>query len=189
MLDQSERETLLAIARAAVVARVGGQDPSPVSDAGWAACGAFVTLRIDGTLRGCLGHITTDQPLADTVQRMAMAAATEDPRFPPMRPEELDAVRIEISVLGPPEPCADPADLEVGRHGVVVEDGEHRGLLLPQVAVEWGWDGQTFLSQACVKAGLRPDAWRSGARVFRFEAEVFEEDGPPPSALSGGQDS
>ena len=140
--------------------------------------GAFVTLRIEQALRGCIGHVEADGPLAETVQVVAMAAAADDPRFPPLRPEELSQVVIEVSVLGPLEPCSGPAHIEIGRHGLLVGDGAGRGLLLPQVAVEWGWDGHTFLSQACVKAGLRPDAWQDEATIFRFEAQVFGEDDP-----------
>jgi uncharacterized protein (TIGR00296 family) len=89
--------------------------------------------------------------------------------------EDLAEVVLEISVLGPAEPLADPAEVEVGRHGLIVEQGTHRGLLLPQVPTEWGWDRETFVSQTCVKAGLAPDAWRTGATLFTFEAEVFGE--------------
>ena len=182
MLAPELRRALLAVARQSVTARVRAQQPPPVSvSRGLAARGAFVTLRLEGALRGCVGHLDTDCSLAETIQRVAMAAATEDPRFPPVQPEDLADVVIEVSVLGPLEPCPDPSYLEVGRHGVVVEDGARFGLLLPQVAVEWGWDAPALLSQACVKAGLAPNAWQSDARVFRFEAEVFEEDGLSPA--------
>lgn len=181
MLDPDVRDSLLAVARASVTARVNARPPPPVSGGAMAVRGAFVTLRAAGTLRGCIGHVETDRPLAETVQRVAMAAATEDPRFPPMQPEEVAGVAIEISVLGPLEACSGPALLEIGRHGILVEEGSHHGLLLPQVAVEWGWDGETFLSQACVKAGLHPGAWHGNVRIFRFEAEVFGEDDPGPS--------
>ena len=107
--------------------------------------------------------------------RCAGDAATLDPRFPPLPLDDLPKVVLEISVLGPVEPVADSAEIEVGRHGLVVEQGTHRGLLLPQVPTEWGWDRATFVSQTCVKAGLAPDAWRSGARLFTFEADVFGE--------------
>ena len=181
MLAPRERDALLEIARASLVARVNARQPPPVGALRIGSRAAFVTLRIERALRGCIGHLETDRPLAETVQLVAMAAATEDPRFPPMRQEELAEVVIEVSVLGPFEPCADPVHLEVGRHGVLVEDGARRGLLLPQVAVEWGWDGRMFLSQACVKAGLKPDAWPGSVQVFTFEAEVFEENAPSPS--------
>ena len=183
MLADRERQLLLSIARESVTARVKDQTPRalPVS-AALVAPGAFVTLRSEGALRGCIGHLEKECSLAETVQRVAMAAATEDPRFPPMRVDELASVVIEVSVLGPLEPCSDPSQLEVGRHGVLVDDGRRRGLLLPQVATEWGWDGHTLVAQACIKAGLKPTAWKSQAQLFRFEAEVFEEGSQTPSA-------
>ena len=178
MLADDERQTLLRIAREAVTARAHARDvPSDLVRIDRSG-GAFVTLRVAETLRGCIGHVEADRPLVDIVRRVAAAAASEDPRFPPLRPPELSDVVIEISVLGPLETCRGPTHIEVGRHGLVVDDGEHRGLLLPQVAVEWGWDGHTFLSQTCVKAGLKPDAWQGGLQIFTFEAEVFSESPP-----------
>jgi len=114
-------------------------------------------------------------PLFKVVQECAVAAATEDPRFPPVSPKELSFLRIEISVLTPLFPIL-PDEVEVGRHGLMVEQGRMRGLLLPQVPVEWGWDRETFLDQACVKAGLPPSAWRHGATLRAFTAEVFGEE-------------
>lgn len=104
-----------------------------------------------------------------------MAAALEDPRFQPVESGEVAQIDIEISVLGPVEEVEDPTAIEVGRDGLVVEQGSRRGLLLPQVATEWGWDRETFLAQTCLKAGLPADAWKRGAQVFRFQAEVFGE--------------
>jgi AmmeMemoRadiSam system protein A len=104
---------------------------------------------------------------------MGRAAAAEDPRFPRVTPEEVPELGVEISVLTPLRPVADPAEVEVGRHGVCVVEGARRGVLLPQVAVEWGCDRETFLDQTCRKAGLPPDAWRHGAQILVFEAEVF----------------
>ena len=105
----------------------------------------------------------------------AGAAALEDPRFPPVRPDELARIDVEVSVLTPPARIADPGRIEVGRHGLVVTRGAHRGLLLPQVALEWGWTREEFLAHTCRKAGLPLDAWREGAQVFAFEAEIFGE--------------
>jgi len=139
--------------------------------------GAFVTLRRrqDGELRGCIGNLVSDRPLAETVSRMAVAAATEDPRFPPLRPEELPEVTIEISVLGPMEKVR-PEDVEVGRHGLLVSDGRRRGVLLPQVPLEHGWDRETFLAHTCWKAGLPEDAWRRPeVEILAFTACVFAE--------------
>lgn len=108
---------------------------------------------------------------------MAVSAAREDPRFEPLRESELEGLEVEVSVLGPLERIdpADPDAIEIGRHGLVVERGHRRGLLLPQVATEWGWNREKFLAQACVKAGLSPDAWHHGAAVYRFAAIVFGE--------------
>ena len=104
-----------------------------------------------------------------------MSAAISDPRFPPLGPEEWSDVHLELSVLGPIEPVDEIEQVEIGRHGLVVEFGRRRGLLLPQVAVEWGWNVQQFAAQTCAKAGLPKDAWQKGARLFKFEAEVFSE--------------
>ena len=106
---------------------------------------------------------------------MTVAAATRDPRFPPVSDRELADIDIEISVLTPVEPVADPMEIMVGRDGLIIEQHGHRGLLLPQVATEYGWDRNTFLAHACVKAGLPRDAWQRGARIFKFQAEVFGE--------------
>jgi AmmeMemoRadiSam system protein A len=181
------RRALLALARRAITARVNGAPPPAPDDADLPPieAGAFVTIEKGGELRGCIGSLETDRPVGEVVAHVAAAAATEDPRFPPVRPAELGLIDLEISVLGPLEPVEppDPSRVVVGRHGLVVERGLRRGLLLPQVAVEWHWDAETFLAQTCVKAGLPRDAWRTGARVFRFVAEVFgERDEPPVSS-------
>lgn len=179
-LSDAERRRLLLIARGAVAARLG--DPTAKAapeigdpDALRRRAGAFVTLRVAGVLRGCIGHLEADASVSDIVRRVAVAAATEDPRFPALTPAELAGVVFEVSVLGPLLELADASGVEVGRHGLVVEDGAHRGLLLPQVAAEWGWDARSFLAETCRKAGLPPDAWTQGAKVWTFEAEVFSE--------------
>jgi uncharacterized protein len=176
MLTDAQKTALVAIARDAV--RCAASDVRAVVNVDEefpAASGAFVTLKRGGRLRGCIGTLECRGPLADEIARVAVSAALEDPRFEPLRASELDDLRIEVSVLGPLEPIdpLGPAAFEIGRHGLVVEQERRRGLLLPQVATEWGWDRDAFLSQTCVKAGLRPDAWRHGARVYRFAAEVF----------------
>jgi AmmeMemoRadiSam system protein A len=182
MLSADARRALLDLARASVAARVAGQAaPAPEREVlPELKAGAFVTLRRSGELRGCIGHLEAERPVGEVVVRVAASAALEDPRFPPVRPSELATLDIEVSVLGPLERIdpRDPASIEVGRHGLVIEQGHHRGLLLPQVATEWGWDRETFLSHLCAKAGLPRDAWREGATVFRFEAEVFSEADP-----------
>ena len=177
MTTDHDRQLLLRIAREAIVAFVRG---TPAHVAGAAEIlarpgGAFVTLRKGGDLRGCIGHIEPTEPLGDVVLRCAVAACSTDPRFPPLGPEELDAIDIEISLLGPLEPIAGPQDIVVGRDGLVVERGWQRGLLLPQVASEWHWNADAFLAHTCTKAGLPPDAWEKGAKLWRFEAEVFGE--------------
>jgi hypothetical protein len=136
--------------------------------------GAFVTLTVRGRLRGCIGHIVGARPLHETVAEMAGCAAFQDPRFPPLSPGELPGLDIEISILGPVTPCPDLGLIEVGRHGLIVQRDGRSGLLLPQVAAEWKWDRETFLSHTCQKAGLPSDCWkRPGTDVFWFEAEVF----------------
>ncbi|HZH39378.1 MAG TPA: AmmeMemoRadiSam system protein A [Gemmatimonadales bacterium] len=141
--------------------------------------GAFVTLRIGEELRGCLGHVSPDRALGELIPGLAVAAARDDPRFPPLSPEELGRVRIEISVLTTPQVVdpADPAAIVIGRDGLMVERGSARGLLLPQVAPEQGWGPAEFLAATCEKAGLPRTAWREpGTRVLAFQADVFEED-------------
>jgi hypothetical protein len=180
-LGPADRQHLLALARAAVERAVRGDslpDWSPEADALRAPGAAFVTLRARHDLRGCIGCVEPRRwSLAETVVRMAVAASRDDPRFAPVSAQELGDLTIEVSVLGPLTAVDRFDDIVIGRDGLVVEDGGQRGLLLPQVATEWGWDVETFLGHACRKAGLAPDAWRAGARVYRFEAQVF---GEPP---------
>ncbi|OGD18571.1 MAG: AMMECR1 domain-containing protein [Candidatus Aminicenantes bacterium RBG_16_63_16] len=137
--------------------------------------GAFVTLTVDGELRGCIGYPLPVKLLDETIIKMAVAAASHDTRFAPLLPEEMDRLRIEISVLGLPEPVTSPMDVEVGRHGIIVSKGSNRGLLLPQVPVEHAWDRETYLRHGCLKAGLGPDEWRKGAKIEVFTAQVFSE--------------
>lgn len=177
MISESDRRRLLQLARDAIVAHVGGAaSPTPeASDMLSRPSGAFVSIHKHGALRGCIGHIEATEPLGQVIQRCAVAACSADPRFPPVAPSELPSLDIELSLLGELEAISGPDDFEIGRHGLVVEMGWHRGLLLPQVAVEWNWDRETFLAQTCHKAGLALDAWRHGVKVWRFEAEVFGE--------------
>ena len=176
MFTEAQQRVLLDTARAAVRASVNGHRPSMPAAADLPeASGVFVTLKKHGELRGCIGTLECRGPLADEVARVAVSAAQADPRFPPVCAAELDAIDVEVSVLGPLEPIdpMDPAAFEIGRHGLVVEQGTRRGLLLPQVATEWKMDRETFLAHTCAKAGLPVDAWRKGAKVYRFGAEVF----------------
>jgi AmmeMemoRadiSam system protein A len=134
--------------------------------------GVFTTLYRDGELRGCVGFAFAASPLYRAVMETARAAAFDDRRFPPLSREELPRIRISLSILARPQPIR-PEDVEVGRHGLLISRGGQRGLLLPQVPLEHGWDRTTFLEQTCRKAGLPEDAWRSGATVEGFTAEVF----------------
>jgi len=176
-LADAEREELLQIARRAATTwlREGRiPDESPASDKLNAPGAAFVTLTQEGQLRGCIGYTEARAPLYRTVQECAVASATEDPRFLPLSPDEIGSVRIEISVLTPLLPIR-PDAVDVGVHGLMVRRGGRRGLLLPQVPAEYGWDRETFLAQVCIKAGLPLDAWRTGAELYSFTAEVFAE--------------
>jgi MEMO1 family protein len=175
-LSPDERKELLRLARQAVrdfvadnrIVEYTTQDPNLLGPRG-----AFVTLKKHGELRGCIGYIEPVLPLYDAIIRVAIYAATQDQRFPPVTRAELEELDFEISVLTTPEKIDSPARVEVGRHGLVISQGENRGLLLPQVAVENGWNRETFLNQACIKAGLPPDAWKKGAEIATFEAIVF----------------
>ena len=137
--------------------------------------GAFVTLKKEGELRGCVGYPLPYRPLDETILEMAVTAASQDFRFAPLTPDEMARITIEISVLTLPEPVQDAQDVEVGRHGIILSQGSRKGLLLPQVPIEYGWDRETFLRHGCLKAGLREDAWKKGARIEVFEARVFSE--------------
>lgn len=175
-LAASDRTALLAVARSAVLHHLGlGPAPAlPERGPLAASRGAFVTLHLDGELRGCIGTFQPLGTLARTAAAMAVRAASEDPRFPPVRAEEVARLHFRISALGPTRPVSGISEIEVGRHGLLVRKGWHRGALLPVVAVEQGWDRSTFLRHACLKAGLSPDAWRdSDAVVEVFEAEEF----------------
>ncbi len=172
-----ERGALLRLARETLRAQLTGAAPPPDPEGTPSRfAGAFVTLRAGDELRGCIGYPRGDRPLAEVVRQCAVSAALEDPRFYPISADELLQVTIEISVLGPIEPVTDVSRIAVGRHGLIVSSGSNRGLLLPQVAAEHGWSREVFLSQTCLKAGLAPDAWRRGASIAMFEAEVFAED-------------
>ena len=136
---------------------------------------AFVTLTKGGRLRGCIGVTEAVHPLYQTISSCAVSAAFSDPRFPPLARKELSQIRIEISVLTPLQKIEGLEEIEVGRHGLSITKGSRRGLLLPQVAVEYGWDRQTFLEETCGKAGLPADGWKSGADIYIFSAEIFHE--------------
>lgn len=150
------------------------EPPDPCPPAG-AVGGVFVTLRLEGELRGCIGVLGTGEPLERDVVRCSISAATQDPRFPASALAELPDLHLEISILSPLIPVDTPEEIIVGRHGLQIEREGRRGLLLPQVATEQGWDRAQFLQEVCRKAGLPPDAWRTGAVLHRFSAQVLQE--------------
>ncbi|HEX2120951.1 MAG TPA: AmmeMemoRadiSam system protein A [Thermoanaerobaculia bacterium] len=182
MLSQEQRSQLLRIARESIAATLEGRRPElkieQLDETLRRPAGSFVTLKTkDGELRGCIGSILPVAPLCEAVSASAINAAFRDPRFFPLRKEELPQIDIEISVMGPLEPVANVEEIEVGRDGLIVRRGRAAGLLLPQVATEYGWDRVAFLSQTCVKAGLPRDSWRApDCRIERFSAEVFGEE-------------
>jgi len=138
-------------------------------------CGAFVTLSKMKSLRGCIGRMMSESPLLETIAEMAYAAAFEDPRFPPLREDELALIRIEITLLSPLSRIS-PREIVVGTHGLFISAMGRSGVLLPQVPLEFGWDRSTFLEQVCLKAGLPPDMYNSpSAALYGFEGFVFSE--------------
>jgi len=171
-----ERDLLLRLAHRSIEAALEERalELSPPSDHLAEYRGAFTTLHLHRRLRGCIGYVFPTSPLYRTVAETARAAALDDPRFHPVTRDEVMALKVEISVLSPLRLIA-PEKIEVGKHGLVVTQGSRRGLLLPQVPVEWDWGAETFLAQTCLKAGLAPDAWRYGAELQAFTAEVFGE--------------
>ena len=178
-LEPEERRLLLSLAREAIAAHLAGRRPAlPAASGGLAEpSGAFVSLhrRSDGELRGCVGQLHPDAPLVETIARVAVAAATEDDRFPPVTAPELDGLAIEISALSRLAPIR-PGEVELGRHGLLVRSGDRRGVLLPRVPVDHGWDLEGFLAQTCRKAGLAPRAWTQPETTIQgFTATVFSD--------------
>ncbi len=185
-LTGSEKELLLGVARNSIEAHLKGH-PSTLPDKIPAILnephGVFVTLHRHGRLRGCIGYLEAVKPLVTAVQEMAVAAAFCDPRFPPLRADELADIDLEISVLSPMCRVFKEEDVEVGKHGLYLERALARGLLLPQVATQCRWDRTTFLEQTCCKAGLPPSAWRDpDTRLYVFTAEIFSEHPPEPTS-------
>ena len=186
MLSQEQQRLLLRVARESILLEMAkrhrGSAPAghdrgpgreePIDQTG----GAFVTLRIDGELRGCIGYIDYPGPVRTAVEDVARKAAFGDPRFEPLAPGELTRVQIEVSVLTPMRRITSPEEIQIGRDGLVIQCRGRRGLLLPQVATEYGWDVEEFLENTCRKAGLPVGAWRDpGAEIEAFSAEVFAE--------------
>jgi AmmeMemoRadiSam system protein A len=180
-LSSKEKKILLTAARESIRSLFAEAD-IPVID--YITCpnlklkaGAFVTLKINNELRGCIGFITSEQPLFDTICEVAKHAAIQDPRFPPLTPQEFNSIEIEISVLSPMKKISDYSEIKIGQHGLLVEEGYHRGLLLPQVATENNYTVNQFLTSICMKAGLSPDLWqRKKINLKVFTALVFNEE-------------
>ncbi len=176
-ISNEDRSALKNAAREAVVAAAAGLPMPTIEGVGGSRlqeAGAFVTLRLESTLRGCLGQMTAERPLIDTVVEMAYAAATRDHRFEPVNQKELESLEIQISVIGPMSPTDHPTDICVGRDGVMVIQASKRGVLLPEVASERGWDAVTFLEMASQKAGLPTDGWKDTAStVLTFQTCRF----------------
>lgn len=182
-LNPGEQKRLLAVARDTIVKLIWGKRPdSHEADLEGLNFkrGAFVTIHRRGQLRGCIGNFFSETPLVRTVEEMAVAAATQDPRFPPLGRAELEDIDLEISVLSPLKPISDIEEIQVGRHGIYIVSPRGRGVLLPQVATEQGWDRDTFLDHTCLKAGLQPGCWRDpDVQILIFSAQVFGEKDPP----------
>jgi AmmeMemoRadiSam system protein A len=179
MLSKTETDILLKIARKAIVHQVKGDDYSPTQKEEKALnvhSGCFVTINQAGHLRGCIGNFQSQQPLYREVTTMAVAAACQDPRFPPMNLQDLDNFSLEITILSPLEQISDINQIEVGTHGIYIIKGLNRGVLLPQVATEYGWDRETFLRQTCAKAGLIDDAWQQpDVEIYIFSGQIIHE--------------
>jgi AmmeMemoRadiSam system protein A len=180
VLAESDRKELLRLSRATLESYLfSGAVPEYHTSREdlLARAGAFVSLHIGKELRGCVGQIVPDRELFRIVQHCAVSAAAEDTRFNPVSPDELDKLTIEISVLTPLRRIRRVEEIEVGKHGIYIISGSHRGLLLPQVATEYSWDRDTFLSQTCRKAGAPEDAWKDPSTLINvFEAQVFSEE-------------
>ncbi|MGA1795492.1 MAG: AmmeMemoRadiSam system protein B [bacterium] len=177
-LNDAEKKKLLRIARSTITAYLTGQDPPRIEVTEprlLEARGVFVTLHKKGMLRGCIGFIKPVMPLHKATADCAISAAVKDYRFPTLRKEELDDIDIEISALTPLRTIKDINEIKVGEHGLYISHSHNSGLLLPQVATEYGWDRETFLAQTCRKAGLPENAWEKGADIYIFAAQVFGE--------------
>ena len=179
-LSEADQKGILALARQAVVEAVAQNrrfTQIPTSGIFALKRGAFVTLHVDKRLHGCIGVIEAKDTLGETIAHCAMSAALQDPRFNPMRPADLASLEIEVSLLSPLEAIR-PEEVEIGKHGLFIEQSFYRGLLLPQVAVEHHMDRERFLRETCYKAGLPGDAWKAPeTRLYGFTCEVFADPG------------
>jgi uncharacterized protein len=176
LVTPEEQTILLQIAKESIAAIVGAENTGGKQTGSGNLLvkrGCFVTITMHGRLRGCIGIFTSDKPLYATVREMAEAAATRDPRFYPLELKELDDIHLEISVISPLKRIDSFEEITIGTHGLYIEKNLFRGVLLPQVASEHGWDRTTFLEQTCLKAGLEKDAWKNEADIYIFSAQVF----------------
>jgi AmmeMemoRadiSam system protein A len=178
-MNEEDKRILLQTARAAIGRHLEQDVSAPEETESLKAAdhsGAFVTLHKGGQLRGCIGRFSDEGRITEVIHDMAQAAAFEDPRFPRLTPDELPQVDVEVSVLTPMRKVDDVEQIQVGRDGLYIIKGFNRGVLLPQVAVEQGWDRQTFLEHTCLKAGLPPNGWQDpAAEIYAFSAEIFGE--------------
>jgi len=181
-LNKNEKQVLVKIARDTLALYLNRRvlpqlSAYPATPNLQKECGVFVTLKNkkDKELRGCIGYLSGVKPLRESVRDCTVEAATRDQRFPPMQAGEDQTVTIEISVLTPPQKIGSITQIEIGKHGLIISKGMRRGVLLPQVPVEWGWNRDDFLKAICQKAGLPEDAWKEGADLYIFTAQVFAE--------------
>ena len=177
-LTREQEKSLLRLARLAITLHLQeGTSPSMETDdvTFKQKRGAFVTLKVKDQLRGCIGYPIPHKPLFETIIDIAISAATKDFRFSPLEQKELHETKIEISVLSQSKLIKNISEIAVGKHGIIITRGLSRGLLLPQVPVEWGWDRETFLSHGCMKAGIEEKAWKKDAQIEIFTAQVFSE--------------
>ncbi|KIH75791.1 hypothetical protein SAMN05660860_02927 [Geoalkalibacter ferrihydriticus] len=178
-LTEKDKKILLKAARKAITDFVttGSFEPEPREEKSLnRRNGCFVTIKQKGQLRGCIGNFQSERPLFKEIAEMAVASASKDPRFYPMKKEDLADFTLEISVLSPLKKIEEIEEIEIGRHGVYLEKGFYRGVLLPQVASEHGWDRNTFLKQTCIKAGLPTNAWQGDdTDIYIFNAQIFSE--------------
>jgi AmmeMemoRadiSam system protein A len=179
MLTPEQKKKLLALARGTLenylkpgrILSLETYEPAFLEKSG-----AFVTLKVNNELRGCIGRISAESPLYRTIQEMTIEAAVNDPRFLPVSKEELEKIEIEISVLSELKMIKDADEIEAGKHGIFIRQGFRSGLLLPQVATEYNWGKEEFLMHTCLKAGLPAEAWkRKDTQVYIFSAQVFSE--------------
>lgn len=177
--SEEEKKVLFKIARDTIKNKLEKKDfkyPENMPATLKPLSGAFVTLKMGGELRGCIGYTEAIKPLDETIHEMANAAAFEDPRFAPLAKDEYDLIEIEISIITPMRLINDIDEIEVGKHGLMIKKGFMSGLLLPQVATEYNWNREQFMENTCYKAGLSPDAYKSpDTEIYKFSAIIINE--------------